>query len=79
MKGFLKVAKPYDEAVLEYLLQKDAKKVYLSEKDIIDHLSGELGEVNKEQLEKVFMKMEIRGLITVISRDNTKLVALAEG
>ncbi|MFP3219568.1 MAG: hypothetical protein RXR41_00125 [Candidatus Marsarchaeota archaeon] len=79
MKGFLKVAKPYDEVVLEFLLSKDAKKVYVSEKDIMDRIADELGEVEKGQLEKALMKMEIRGLITVTSKDSTKLVALAEG
>jgi len=79
MKGFLKVAKPYDEVVLEFLLSKDAKKVYVSEKDIMDRIADELEEVEKGQLEKALMKMEIRGLITVTSKDSTKLVALAEG
>ncbi|MDP7976908.1 MAG: hypothetical protein ACP5T5_05605 [Thermoprotei archaeon] len=78
MKSSLKVAKPYDQVILEFLLEKNAKKVYVSEKEIIDHLSDEFGEVDRKLLNRVLMRMEIRGLISVQGKDSTKLVSLAE-
>lgn len=79
MRGALKVDKTYDEAILEFLLQKNAKKVYVSEKEIVEYLSDEFGDVDRDALNRVLMRMEIRGLVTVVSKDSSKLVSLAEG
>ncbi|MGC8601354.1 MAG: hypothetical protein ACP5GO_03530 [Thermoprotei archaeon] len=78
MKGSLRVAKPYDQVILEFLLERNAKKVYVSEKEVVDRLSDEFGEVDRKLLNRVLMRMEIRGLILVQSKDSTKLISLAE-